>query len=103
MYSLNARAQENVQDLLFITHEKIQEVICNIREKYDVLASLSDAIALLDMCHCFADNVASSRLPWCRPLVTDCQNGCLQDSTDKNNCVTALGSSATGYTELLLV
>lgn len=54
-----------------MTHERIQEVLDIARSKYDALASLSDAIALLDMCHCFADNVASSRLPWCRPVVTD--------------------------------
>ncbi len=71
MHSLNARAQENVQDLLLMTHERIQEVIDIARERYDSLASLSDAIALLDMCHSFADNVASSRLPWCRPIVRD--------------------------------
>ena len=71
MHSLNARAQENVQDLLLMTHERIQEVLEVARENYDCLASLSDAIALLDMCHCFADNVASSRLPWCRPRLSD--------------------------------
>ena len=36
-----------------------------------LVASLSDAIALLDMCHCFADNVASSRSSWCRPVLSD--------------------------------
>lgn len=71
VYSLNSRAQENVQDLLLMTHERIQEVLEVARENYDCLASLSDAIALLDMCHCFADNVASSRLSWCRPRLSD--------------------------------
>jgi DNA mismatch repair protein MSH4 len=70
VHSLNARAQDNIQDLLLLTHEHIQEVIDFAREKYDAIASLSDAIALLDMCHSFADNVASSRLPWTRPVVT---------------------------------
>ncbi len=70
--SLSSRAQENVQDLLLMTHDRIQEVIDFARQKYDALASLSDAIALLDMCHSFADNVASSQSPWCRPVVTDC-------------------------------
>ncbi len=55
-----------------MTHERIQECIEIARQKYDALASLSDAIALIDMCHCFADNVASSRQAWCRPIVTDC-------------------------------
>lgn len=54
-----------------MTHERIQTVLDSARSRYDALASLSDAIALLDMCHCFADNVAISRLPWCRPVVTD--------------------------------
>lgn len=80
--SLNARAQENVQDLLLMTNERIQEVLSFARERYDALASLSDAIALLDVCHCFADNVASSRLPWSRPKVTDC---CSTGSTKDNS------------------
>ncbi|EED94735.1 DNA mismatch repair mutS protein, partial [Thalassiosira pseudonana CCMP1335] len=71
VYSLNCRAQENVQDLLLMTHARIQEVLEVARDHYDCLASLSDAIALLDMCHCFADNVASSRMPWCRPVLSD--------------------------------
>lgn len=71
VYSLNSRAQENVQDLLMMTHSRIQEVLEVARAHYDSLASLSDAIALLDMCHCFADNVASSRLPWCRPVLSN--------------------------------
>jgi DNA mismatch repair protein MSH4 len=71
VHSLNARAQENVQDLLMMTHERIQEVLDFARDHYDALASLSDAIALLDLCHCFADNVASSRDRWCRPIVSD--------------------------------
>lgn len=54
-----------------MTHERIQEVINEARLRYEALASLSDAIALLDLCHSFADNVASSRLPWCRPIITD--------------------------------
>lgn len=70
--SLSARAQENVQDLLLLTHDRIQAVLHAARQKYDALASLSDAIALLDMCHSFADNVARSRLPWCRPIISDC-------------------------------
>jgi DNA mismatch repair protein MSH4 len=75
VHSLNARAQENVQDLLMMTHERIQEVLDVARSHYDALASLSDAIALLDMCHCFADNVASSRARWCRPIVTSSSIG----------------------------
>ncbi|KAL7533091.1 hypothetical protein ACHAXR_005033, partial [Thalassiosira sp. AJA248-18] len=71
VYSLNSRAQENVQDLLLMTHGRIQEVLQIARDNYDCIASLSDAIALLDMCHCFADNVASSRLSWCRPVLSD--------------------------------
>lgn len=68
---MNSRAQENVQDLLLMTHGRIQEVLAIARENYDCIASLSDAVALLDMCHCFADNVASSRLSWCRPVLSD--------------------------------
>ena len=55
MHSLNARAQE-------MTHSRKQEVIEYARERCDSLASLSDAIALLDVCHSFADVVVSDRL-----------------------------------------
>ena len=54
-----------------MTHERIQDVLNLARENYDCIASLADAIALLDLCHCFADNVASSRLPFCRPVLSD--------------------------------
>ena len=57
-----------------MTHDRIQEVLGVARSKYDNLASVSDAIALLDMCHCFADNVSSSTLPWSRPTV-NCGGG----------------------------
>lgn len=53
-----------------MTHERIQEALDVARANYDALASVTDAIALLDMCHSFADNVASSRLTWCRPALT---------------------------------
>lgn len=82
VYSLNNRAQENVQDLLLMTHGRIQEVLQVARDNFDCLASLSDAIALLDMCHCFADNVASSRLPWTRPILTDSASDPSQDTEE---------------------
>ena len=69
-----------MQDLLLMTHERIQEVLKVARENYDCLASLSDAIALLDMCHCFADNVASSRMPWCRPQISDWDRQCDEEN-----------------------
>jgi len=50
VYSLNSRAQENVQDLLLMTHGRIQETLQVARDNYDCIASLSDAVALLDMC-----------------------------------------------------
>jgi len=45
--SLNMRARDNVRDLLVITHERIQEVLDSVRLRYDALACLCDAIALL--------------------------------------------------------
>eukprot|EP00934_Nitzschia_sp_Nitz4_P003972 Nitzschia sp. Nitz4//scaffold166_size90379//12662//15701//NITZ4_005047-RA/size90379-processed-gene-0.104-mRNA-1//1//CDS//3329538166//3962//frame0 len=69
--SLNARAKENVQDLLLMTYERIQEVLDFARSKYDALAALSDAIALLDICHSFADKVSLSKAPWTRPKIVD--------------------------------
>lgn len=71
VHSLNIRAQDNVQDLLLMTYERIQEVLEHARSKYDALASLSDAIALLDLCHGFADKVTLSKVPWSRPVVVD--------------------------------
>jgi DNA mismatch repair protein MSH4 len=69
--SLNTRAQDNVTDLLLLTHDSIQQVLETARSHYDSIAALCDAVALLDMCHSFADNVTLSRLPWCRPVVSE--------------------------------
>jgi DNA mismatch repair protein MSH4 len=55
--ALNTRASDNVRDLLLMTHDRIQEVLDVARTHYDAIAALSDAVALLDMCHSFADNV----------------------------------------------
>ena len=81
-----------------MTHDRIQEVIDIARQRYDALASLSDAIALIDMCHSFADNVASSRLPWCRPVVTDSSkresNETKKNEGTKENCAVGSGSVA---------
>jgi DNA mismatch repair protein MSH4 len=55
--SLNSRAKDNVHDILLMTHDRIQEVLDIARSNYDAIASMCDAIALLDMCHSFADNV----------------------------------------------
>ncbi|GMH52272.1 hypothetical protein TL16_g01196 [Triparma laevis f. inornata] len=71
VFSLNARAQENVQDLLLLTHMRIQEVLDYARERMDALALMVDAAALLDMIHSFSDTVASSRKPWTRPTITE--------------------------------
>ena len=97
MYSLNTRAQENVQDLLLMTHERIQEVVNEARLRYEALASLSDAIALLDLCHSFADNVASDRFPWCRPIITDLNHASAatdQLNADKIDLTCSPGSGA---------
>lgn len=93
---MNSRAQENVEDLLLMTHERIQECIQIARQNFDALASLSDAIALIDMCHSFADNVASSNQPWCRPTVTDCcpTNEMYVSQSDKQITNSIVGSGA---------
>ena len=59
--SLNTRAQDNVHDLLLMTHDRIQEVMSVAREHYDAIATLCDSVALLDMCHSFADIVLTKR------------------------------------------
>lgn len=69
--SLNTRSKDNVRDLLLLTYSSIQEVLDMARERYDALAALCDAIALLDMCHSFADTISMSSQSWCRPIVVD--------------------------------
>jgi DNA mismatch repair protein MSH4 len=69
--SLNTRSKDNVRDLLIMTHSCIQDVMQFAREHYDAIASLCDAIALLDMCHSFADTISLSTETWCRPIVVD--------------------------------
>ena len=69
--SLNIRIQDNIQDLLILTHVKIKELLDMARSKYEALASVSDAIALLDLCHSFADKVTLSKERWTRPVLTE--------------------------------
>jgi len=54
-----------------MTHDRIQEVTDVARANYDALASFCDSVALLDMCHSFADNVTQNPLPWCRHLISE--------------------------------
>ena len=71
VFSLNARATENVENLLQLTNLRIQELLDFARHRIEALAVMADAIALLDMCHSFSDTVASSRKVWTRPIVTE--------------------------------
>ncbi|KAL3924357.1 MAG: hypothetical protein SGILL_001096 [Bacillariaceae sp.] len=73
--SLNARAQDNVRELLFLTHRRIQELLAFASSKYDALARVSDAIALLDLCHGFADKVTLSDEEWTAPKLFDREEG----------------------------
>jgi DNA mismatch repair ATPase MutS len=83
--SLNIRAQDNIQDLLMMTHERIQQVLDVARSKYDALARLSDAVALLDLCHSFADKVTLSKLPWARPSLTDGAVAAVEENQKENH------------------
>jgi DNA mismatch repair protein MSH4 len=69
--SLNARARDNMNDLLVMTHDLVQGVMDVARKHYDAIAAVCDAIALLDLCHSFADSVTLSPLPWCRPILSE--------------------------------
>ncbi len=82
--SLNARATDNIQDLLLMTHDRIQEVLDYARARYDPLAALCDAVALLDMCHSFADHVTLVKTPWSRPVVFE-RSGEDVESSDATN------------------
>lgn len=85
MMSLSSRTHESVSKLLILTYERIQGVMDFARERYDALASLCDAVALLDMCHSFADLVASnSGSSWCRPVLNDCST---HEKLDQNNTI----------------
>jgi len=89
LMSLNNRINDNVQDLLIMTDCKIQEVLDLARSKYDALAALSDAIALLDMCHSFADCVVQkSSRPWSRPTLTSVED---DNDPEKNSLVIQQG------------
>lgn len=93
--SMNLRARENMHDILVLTHERIQGVLDVARLHYESLASLSDAIALLDMCHSFADTACSSHLPWCRPLVSDRKEQSLGNSLASTSDETSALDSGT--------
>lgn len=80
--SLNTRSKDNVRDLLALTYSSIQEVLGFARERYDALAALCDAIALLDMCHSFADTISLSTQSWCRPIVVDPDAPMAEDEQD---------------------
>jgi DNA mismatch repair protein MSH4 len=82
--SLNARATDNIQDLLLMTHDRIQEALDYARARYDPLAALCDAVALLDMCHSFADHVTLVNTPWSRPIVFE-RFGEDEESSDAAN------------------
>ena len=58
--SLNSREADNRQDLLLMTQDRIREVPEVTRSHYDTMAAICDAVALLDVCYCFADNVTLS-------------------------------------------
>lgn len=63
-------SRENVNDLLVLTYERTQEVMAIARKNYDAIASVADAVALLDFAHSCADTVSLSTLPWCRPIIS---------------------------------
>ncbi|KAG7364106.1 DNA mismatch repair protein MutS [Nitzschia inconspicua] len=80
--SLNIRAQDNIQDLLILTHGRIQQLLDVARANYDALARVSDAIALLDLCHGFADKVTLSKESWVPPLMLDPRANSVSDDAE---------------------
>lgn len=89
--SFNTRAQDNVQDILLMTHDKIQEVLNIGRQYFDAFAALSDAIALLDLCHGFADHVTLSQSPWCRPVLSE-KAICSEEGSTDSECTMMIRS-----------
>jgi DNA mismatch repair protein MSH4 len=77
--SLNIRAQDNIRDLLILTHDRIQQLLDVGRAHYDSLALVSDAIALLDLCHGFADKVTLSKDSWVPPVMLEQNSKSLPD------------------------
>jgi DNA mismatch repair ATPase MutS len=70
VYSLSNRANENIVALLYLTLDLVQDLLDVARSHYSVLARVSDAVALLDLCHSFADKItlAADNQPWTRPV-----------------------------------
>ena len=91
--SLNTRSMDNIKDLLILTHGRIREILDVARSKYDALARLSDAIALLDLCHGFADKITLSKLPWTRPSLTDGRMAAAVTTTDGTTARDSGGNS----------
>ncbi|GKY95414.1 hypothetical protein MPSEU_000502900 [Mayamaea pseudoterrestris] len=89
----NLRAKACVRDILVMTHDRIQAVLSKVRENFDALAKLSDAIAILDICHTFADNVSLSGEPWCRPFVSDDNSESYGDRLAKSDGSTTIDST----------
>lgn len=107
--SLNNRAKDNVEDLLLMTHSRIQELLDVAREHYDLLARVSDAIALLDLCHGFADKVTLSQDTWVPPLMIDPDTQQLPDGQAifirDGRCIvdeSVLGTSGYGMDQMIV-
>ena len=108
LYSLSNRATENVEAILYLTLDRVQDVLDVARMHYprkfrdiirfriryvldmfdsflilavsfsfSVLARVTDAVALLDLCHGFADKITLSpeEEPWARPVFTQSVDG----------------------------
>jgi DNA mismatch repair protein MSH4 len=105
VYSLSNRATSNIDAILYLTLDRVQDVLDVARMYYPgeyrakkenrliciifpvsqtiltmmlsshflVLARVTDAVALLDLCHCFADKItlATEDEPWTRPVFTE--------------------------------
>jgi DNA mismatch repair protein MSH4 len=69
--SLSDRAAEAIASALTLTHELIQNLLSQIREKMDHLFRLTDSVALLDMLVSFADLVALDLNVFSRPALSE--------------------------------
>lgn len=68
--SLSDRAMEAMDQCIILTNQLISAHLECITEDIDVLFRLTDSIALLDMCLCFADVVALSSSSYVCPDIT---------------------------------
>ncbi|CAM9366577.1 unnamed protein product, partial [Chrysoparadoxa australica] len=69
--ALSDGAKKAGQEALLLAHDIIQELLTKARVHVEALFAMVDAVALLDMLFGFARLVATSRVPFTRPAISE--------------------------------